>query len=87
MDNFFTLVPDGDGLAKARIQYVFKKPNVFELKSDRTLPTLSIRLGPYGEVAAKRAAEGGDRPEGSTGRVEQSGHANGGDAWWVWVEG
>ena len=87
VDNFFALVPDGDGLTKVRIRYAFTKPGMFELKSDRPLPTLSVRLGPYGEAEVHQAAEKGERHPGAMVRIEQSGHAGGAGAWWIWVEG
>lgn len=87
ISNFFTLVPDGESLKKARLRYQFKKPGIFSLKSDLTLPTLSVRLGPFEEASARRVAESGKRPAGTTARVDRSGTYKSGDAWWVWIEG
>ena len=87
VSNFFTLVPDADGLTKARVRYQFKRPGLFYLKSDRALPKLSVRLGPFDERPARRAAAHGMRPDGTQVRVEHSGTWQGEDAWWVWVDG
>lgn len=87
ISNFFALVPDGDGLRKARLEYRFIRPGVFSLKSDVTLPTLSVRLGPFDEASARRAAEIGKYPPDSSVRVDRSGKFRKSDAWWVWIDG
>ena len=86
VDNHFTLVPEGDGFAKARVAYVYERAGRFSLTSDRPLPTLAVRLGPFSAEDA-RAALGAAYPDGSTTRIEASGHYDGSDAWWVWIEG
>jgi len=86
VENFFTLVPDGEGLAKVRIGYVFKKPGYFTLKSDRAIPRLAVRLGPFDESTAHKVAKTGSKAHDSTVRLDKSGIWNGKDAWWIWVE-
>ncbi|MHC4797607.1 MAG: hypothetical protein ACYTF1_13270, partial [Planctomycetota bacterium] len=84
--NFFTLIPAGDGLAKARVSYTFERPGQFELKSDRALPTLAVRLGPFDAATARGVMASGKHPAGAKVRLDKSGQAKGKEAWWVWVE-
>jgi hypothetical protein len=87
-NNFFTLIPTGEGLKKIRIHYRYKKGEFFILSSNEILPALSVRLGPYsGEKAAEKALSQFHFPEQSSRRLETSGHYNHQDAWWIWVEG
>jgi hypothetical protein len=86
VENFFTLVPDKNGLAKARVGYVFKKPGYFTLTSDRPIPRLAVRLGPFDELTAQQVAATGSKPNGSTVRLDKSGTWNGKNAWWLWLE-
>jgi hypothetical protein len=87
VQDFLVLVPEGEGLARARVSYEFTRPGTFTLRSDRFLPTLAVRLGPFEESEARRVALEGKRPVNSTVRLSASGNANGRVAWWVWVEG
>lgn len=90
VERFPALVPSGDGLVTARINYAFTAPEQFDLVSDRDLPTLAVRLGPH---ASRDAAEQSARrlsfglQPGARWRVQQSGRAAEGEAWWVWIEG
>jgi len=85
--NFAVIVPDGDQLAKAKINYNYnRKSGRFDLKSDRVLPNLAVRIGPYTQKTAEKYAEKLSKPCGATVRVEASGNADGQAAWWVWVE-
>ena len=86
--NFPVLIPDGPQLATAKINYSYdKKSGRFELKSDRKLPNLAVRIGPYDEKTANNYAKKLNKPQDATVRVEASGSANGQTAWWIWIEG
>jgi hypothetical protein len=93
VENWIALMPEGAGLAQARIGYTFARPGKqhpagrFSLTSDRSLPTLAVRLGPFGEADARAAQMALAVPPGATTRVETSGRVRGGPAWWIWVEG
>lgn len=87
IQNFFTLVPADDGLIKARVGYQFTRPGLLSLTSDRPIPSLAIRLGPFDQSTAQRLVNTGKRPTGSTVRLDRSGTWNSKDAWWIWVEG
>lgn len=87
VENYFTLIASGGGLDTARIYYHYKYDAVFTLTSDKPLPTLSLRVGPYAQERAEFLVERLDFPVGSTQRIERSGHADGQDAWWIWIEG
>lgn len=88
VDNFLVLVPDGKKLTRARISYQFnREKKTFSLRSDRPLPTLSIRLGPFPDgTAAIDSQESFTFPIESKQRIETSGTYNGKPAWWLWVE-
>jgi len=86
--NFAVLIPDGNKLAKAKINYTFnKKSGRFTLESNRMLPNLAVRIGPYDQTSAHDHAEDLDKPQGATIRVEASGNVSGQTAWWIWIEG
>ncbi|RKX36542.1 MAG: hypothetical protein DRP64_18480, partial [Verrucomicrobia bacterium] len=86
--DFPVLVPEGAGLARAKVDYSYTRyPPAFSLTSDRTLPTLSIRLGPYTQSEATTISGTLLLPPGAVLRTEISGEYNGGDAYWIWVEG
>ncbi len=88
VNNFFTLVPEGENLVKARINYTYKKGESFLLSSNISLPTLSVRLGPFSAKAkAMKILEQYQFPEQSSQRIESSGHFQNQDAWWIWLEG
>jgi len=88
VSNFFVLVPEGKGLATARISYRYEKNTQFSLKSNRPLPTFAVRFGPFAEKkTARRVLDNTSFPTGSTQRIEASGRFKGKDAWWLWVEG
>ncbi len=86
IQNFFTLVPDGGGLAKARVGYEFNRPGVLSLRSDRPIPALAVRLGPFDQSTAERIVDAGMKPSGATVRLDKSGTWKSKDAWWIWVE-
>jgi hypothetical protein len=86
VENHFVLVPDPRGLQKARVSYRYDKGSVFELRSDRSLPRLSVRLGPYENEAETARLQKSLSGNGLDGRVVRSGSYRGGDAWWLWVE-
>ena len=86
--NFPVLIPDGDRFIRARIDYCYdKKSGRFDLRSDRPLPNLAVRLGPFGQKKAHDYAAGLNKPKEATVRVEASGSDDGQVAWWVWIEG
>ena len=87
-NNFFTLAPKGQALVVARVTYRYEKNSEFRLRSDRPLPTLFVRLGPFaGDAEACKALGNAAVPDGSAKRIESSGHFRGREAWWLWVEG
>ncbi len=86
--NAFVLIPEAQGLEIARVDYTFRRSDSFSLKSDRMLPMLSVRVGPFdGEEEAHHLAESMVVPEGASKRVEKSGHFAGRPASWIWIEG
>ncbi len=86
--DFPVLIPNGKGLARAKVAYTYdRKTGAFRLRSDRVLPNLALRLGPFDGPSATRFAAGATRPKESTVRVETSGMHDGQPAWWVWIEG
>jgi len=86
--NFAVLIPDGQELAKAKINYSYdKKKCLFTLDSDRALPNLAVRMGPYDQKTAAKYAENLNKPQNAKVRTEASGNANGQTAWWIWIEG
>jgi len=86
--NFAVLIPNGQELAKAKINYSYdKKKCLFSLNSDRPLPNLAVRMGPYDQKTAAKYAENLNKPQDATVRTEASGNANGQTAWWIWIEG
>ena len=88
VDNFPMLVPEGTGLARAVISYEYDKTSKrLTLKSDRPLPTLSVRVGPFASPEEANAhAHSLKLPAGASVRAENSGTIATGIAWWVWVE-
>ncbi len=88
INRFPVLIPEGDGLTDAFVDYIFERPGHIILNASRVLPRLSLRLGPYeSEEAARSALKNGVFPSGSKSRVEASGRFHQGPAWWVWIEG
>jgi hypothetical protein len=86
--SFFAVTRDAGGTTIARLSYHFIRGREFTLHSDHRLPSLAVRLGPFaGEGAARRTAAKGRFPVAATTRVEQSGHIEGKEAYWLWVEG
>ena len=80
--------PGGPSLTRAKINYSYNlNPLAFSLESDRVLPTLSIRLGPFTKSKAVSYLEAIEVPEHAKKRVDKSGHYKKQDAYWIWVEG
>ncbi|RKX44909.1 MAG: hypothetical protein DRP64_05600, partial [Verrucomicrobia bacterium] len=80
--------PGGSSLTRAKIDYSYTlSPLSFKLTSDKVLPTLSIRLGPFTKAEAEKHLKELEVEEGATKRIDQSGHYEGSDACWIWVEG
>jgi len=85
--NFPVLVPNGKKLTRARINYSYdKKSGSFELTSDRKLPNLAIRIGPYDQNTANDYAEKLNKSQKAAIRVEASGNVYAQTAWWIWIE-
>ena len=75
-------------MARAKINYSYTlNPLAFQLASDRVLPTLSIRLGPFSKIEAETHLKELDVEEGATKRIDKSGHYKENTAYWIWVEG
>ena len=86
--DFPVMIPEGDGLVRAKIDYSFDRESCrFTLKSKLALPSLSVRLGPYSHDQAQQLSESLEVPASAHIRVEESGTNNGQAAWWIWVEG
>jgi hypothetical protein len=84
--NHFVLIPDGEGLKKARIDYRYEKEVTFSLKSSDPLPKLSIRLGPWSDLEAAEKSMTSISKDGTQCRLESSGVYKEGTALWVWIE-
>ena len=85
--DWITLIPAADGLDKAKVRYSYTRPGRFEMQSNKPIPKLSVRLGPYDEASAQRALKAGKAPAGCAARIDRSGPWEGKDASWIWVEG
>ena len=83
----FALVPGDGGYTRARIRYRYERDGEFKLRSDRPLPKVSVRLGPFAKEDARHFAAHVEAPEGASVRTEASGTYRGAPAWWVWMEG
>jgi len=80
--------PGNVSLTRANINYSYKlKPLSFNLNSDKILPTLSVRLGPFTKSEAKKQLKKIKIPQGAKTRIDKSGHYKKKDAYWIWVEG
>ena len=80
--------PGKPSLTRAKIAYSYTlEPLQFELKSNRPLPTLSVRLGPFTESAAAKHLETLRVPPNAQTRLVKSGKHKNGEANWIWVEG
>lgn len=88
VENFQTLVPASDGLSKALVNYKFDRNTLsFSLRSDKPLPKLAIRLGPFGtENEAQKFVQTLGRKGVKCTRVDCSGTFKKTDAFWVWIE-
>ncbi len=75
-------------LSRAKINYSYKlKPLRFKLTSDKTLPTLSVRLGPFTKPEAEKNLKKIKISKKTKKRIDKSGHYKKKDAYWIWVEG
>jgi len=75
-------------LTRAKINYSYQvNPPKFKLDSEKTLPTFSVRLGPYTKSEAAKYAKKIKIPKGAKIRIDKSGQLNYNDAYWIWVEG
>jgi len=78
----------GMSLTRARINHSYTvNPLGFELESDKVLPSLSVRLGPFTRAEAKKYLETLKVPKGAGKRIDQSGKYKKNAAYWIWVEG
>jgi hypothetical protein len=87
VSNHFVLLPDGDGLKKARIDYRFEKEGLFILSSSESIPKLSIRLGPWSDKQEAEKSMTQITLESGRTRMESSGEYMNQPAWWIWIEG
>ena len=93
VSGFPVLIPNdsisfGRFLSRAKINYSYSRdPLHFKLESNRVLPTLSVRLGPFAKSEAGKYAKKIKIPKGGKKRIDQSGQYKNGDAYWIWVEG
>lgn len=81
-----TLIPVEKGLQNARVSYSFQKAGGFQLKSDRVLPNLSVRVGPFTKDQAVLISEKATTPDGVKRSTVSSGTFQKDAAWWVWFE-
>jgi len=87
VENHPVLVPSKQGLETRRMAYSYDgESGEFVFESDKKLPNLSVRLGPFKSEKASRKYENIVLPKGATKRMETSGTWKNEDAWWVWVE-
>lgn len=88
VENFPMLIPENGKLSRARVWYSYnRQTDYFELKSNKPLPSLSVRIGPFNEVKARDFAKKLRIQANFTVRAELSGNYNGQPAWWIWCEG
>jgi len=57
------------------------------LNSDKILPNLSVRLGPFTKSEAEKQLKKIKVPKSAKTRIDKSGHYKKNDAYWIWVEG
>jgi len=80
-------ITDHGSLSRAKINYSYKKnPISFKLESDKILPTLSVRLGPFTKSKAEKIIKKLIIPKEAKKRIDKSGHYKNKDAYWIWVE-
>jgi len=84
--DFPVLIPDGNGLTRAKINYAYDRNKFFfTFSSDHSIPNLAVRLGPFDHIQAEKFVQ--NKKNNYTVRTESSGTYNGMVAWWVWYEG
>jgi hypothetical protein len=87
VENLQTVVATpGGGRDVARVGYRYRRGESFELRSDKPLPGLQLRLGPFASEQAAASAVASGLPSGARTRPAQSGAWNGAPAWWLWIE-
>ncbi|RLB61220.1 MAG: hypothetical protein DRH08_14250, partial [Deltaproteobacteria bacterium] len=78
----------GRSLTRAKINYAYNlNPLGFTLESDKSLPTLSVRLGPFTKAEAEECLEEMEVSVKAKKRIDISGKYKNAAAYWVWVEG
>jgi len=94
IEDFPVLIPkhfdklNDRSLTRANINYSYNKaPLKFKLTSDKILPTLSVRLGPFSKSEAEKIIKKLKIPKEAKTRIDKSGHFKKKDAYWIWVEG
>jgi hypothetical protein len=88
VNDFLVLVPDQGHLALAEVDYSFDKASgSFSLKSNRTLPTCSVRIGPFDQQKAQQFSERLKNKMKANISIESSGSYQQEEAWWVWIKG
>ncbi len=83
--NHFVLIPDKEGLVKARVDLHYERDKGFSLTSTVPLPVISVRLGPWSEAEAAEIMSAISEEHGEC-RLEPSGRYQNAPAWWIWVE-
>ncbi len=82
------LIPEGEGLTQAKLTYTYSPAGGLKLASDKPLPRLAVRLGPFeSREAAELAIATWRLPRGAETSLVTSGHFHGQPAWWLWVKG
>jgi len=84
---FLVMTHNGRERVNAHINYQYMRDKAFCLKSDKMLPVVDIRFGPYAEREQAEIVMRVVQAEGNaTVRIEQSGTYHNQPAWWVWTE-
>ena len=87
ISNFPVMIPEKDGLTRTKVEYDFSRDDCkFSLKSEKEIPVMSARLGPYSQETAEKLSKSITVSTPAKIRIEESGTNNSQAAWWVWVE-
>jgi len=75
-------------LTRALVNYSYKlKPLSFKLTSEKVLPTLSVRLGPFTKTEVEKQLKKIKVPKDAKTRIDKSGQYKKKEAYWIWIEG
>jgi len=82
--DFPAIIPN----SRTKINYSFNlNPLSFKLKSKKSLPALSVRLGPFTKNEAENYAKKIEIPKDAKTIIDTSGHYNNKTAYWIWIVG